>query len=170
MDTTVYVAALEINPAAITALARAMPADQARWRPMPTDWSALEAINHLVDEEREDFRARLDFVLHWRGETPPRNDPDNWVVDRAYNQRDLDESLAHFQRERQRSLSWLRGFAALDWSHVWEGPSGYTLRADDVLAAWAAHDVLHLRQLVELRYQYLAAQAAPYRADYAGDW
>jgi hypothetical protein len=36
--------------------------------------------------------------------------------------------------------------------------------------AWLAHDLLHMRQIVELRYAYHQWQAQPYRVDYAGEW
>src|SRR5437660_740277 len=68
METTTLLAALEGNATAIAAIVRAMPADQVAWRPAPDAWSVLEVINHLADEEGEDFRGRLDFVLHRREE------------------------------------------------------------------------------------------------------
>lgn len=169
MDVTTYAAALGANAAAIAALIQAMPADQAGWHPTPDDWSVLEVINHLADEEREDFRTRLDYVLHRPGETPPSIDPVAWVSERAYNQRDLAESLARFQSERRQSLSWLRDLSAPDWARFW-GDDGYRIRAGDLLASWAAHDLLHLRQLVELQYACRVEQAAPYSVEYAGDW
>jgi hypothetical protein len=39
-----------------------------------------------------------------------------------------------------------------------------------MLMAWVAHDLLHLRQLIELRYAYLQQQAQPYQIAYAGQW
>jgi len=33
-----------------------------------------------------------------------------------------------------------------------------------------AHDVLHMRQLVELKYAYMAQAMEPYKVKYAGDW
>ena len=39
-----------------------------------------------------------------------------------------------------------------------------------LLAAWLAHDCLHIRQLNEIRYAWLATMAAPYAVGYAGDW
>jgi len=33
------------------------------WKPAPDKWSILEVVNHLYDEEREDFRQRLELVL-----------------------------------------------------------------------------------------------------------
>jgi len=38
------------------------------------------------------------------------------------------------------------------------------------MAAWVAHDLLHLRQLVELHYAWTVAKAAPYSLQYAGEW
>ncbi len=37
-------------------------------------------------------------------------------------------------------------------------------------AAWAAYDVLHVRQLVELKWQYLVEAVEPYGVEYAGEW
>jgi hypothetical protein len=39
-----------------------------------------------------------------------------------------------------------------------------------MLAAWVAHDYLHIRQLNELHWQFLAGQVSPDALDYAGGW
>jgi hypothetical protein len=44
------------------------------------------------------------------------------------------------------------------------------MRAGDMLAAWVAHDLLHMRQLVELHRTYTVTQLAPYDTRYAGEW
>ncbi len=165
-----FIAALEANAPTIASLVRAIPLAQARWQPTPTDWSVLEMINHLADEECEDFRLRLDAALHRPGTAVPSNDSAAWLVARAYNERDPAASLARFLEERQRSLVWLRALTAPDWSNAIPRNSGGVLRAGDLLAAWAAHDVLHLRQLVEVQYHFLAAQAQPFSVGFAGDW
>jgi hypothetical protein len=170
MDPQEYIAALERNAPVIAALARAMPLEAVAWHPTPDDWSVLEVVNHLADEEREDFRARLDFVLHQSSSTPPQHDPESWPVARAYNTRDLEASLADFLAERAQSLVWLRGLGDVDWSRAWTHPSPYRRNAGDFLVSWAAHDLLHLRQLVEIQFAYRAMQAAPYSVAYAGPW
>ena len=170
MDVTPYVAALESRAAAIADLVRATSIEQARWRSTPTDWSALEVINHLADEEREDFRLRLDIALHRPGSTLPPNDPADWPVTRAYNERDPGESLTRFLDERQRSLAWLRALRDPHWHNACPRSSGGNLRAGDLLVAWVAHDLLHLRQLIELHYRYLAEHAEGFEVAYAGDW
>ena len=44
-------------------LVRGLSLEQARWKPSPDKWSILEVVNHLYDEEREDFRQRIELVL-----------------------------------------------------------------------------------------------------------
>lgn len=170
VDARSCLAALEANAAVIGALARAVPADAVRWRPAAGAWSALEVVNHLVDEEREDFRTRLDVVLHRPGEDPPPIDPEGWVTSRDYSDRDFDESLARFLDERRSSLAWLGELDRPDWSRAWSHPDGFTIRAGDLLASWVAHDLLHLRQLVEIQYARRADEVAPYDVEYAGPW
>jgi hypothetical protein len=165
-----FIAALEANAPTIAALVRTIPPEQARWRPAPTDWSMLEVINHLADEEREDFRLRLDAALHRPGIAVPPNDSADWPAARAYNERDPAESLARFLDERRQSLAWLRALNAPDWSQAIPRNAGGVLRGGDLLAAWAVHDVLHLRQLVELQYHFLSVQAQPFSIDFAGEW
>ena len=143
---------------------------QARWKPTDADWSIVEVINHLYDEEREDFRMRVDYTLHKPDAAWPPIDPVGWVTERRYNERDFVESLQNFLREREQSVAWLVELVAPTWDSAKVHPAGFTLRAGDLLAAWLAHDFLHLRQLVELHYACHAQQALPYQVEYAGDW
>ncbi len=142
---------------------------QARWKPTPESWSLLEVINHLYDEEREDFRARVDHILHRPDEPAPPIDPQGWVAQRAYNQRNLAESLANFLAERQQSLAWLTTLESPNWESAYRAPWG-PLHAGDVFVAWAAHDLLHIRQLAELHYLHGIRSSQPYSVEYAGEW
>lgn len=172
MDLADAIARLESQAAAIAALARGTPAAEAGLCPTPDAWSILEVICHLYDEEREDFRLRLDLTLHRPEEPVPPIDPEGWVTARGYASRDLQASLASFLAERARSLEWLRSLHDPDWERPLNHPAlaQYGVRAGDLLAAWVAHDLLHLRQLVELRYHHTTSLATPYIARYAGEW
>lgn len=154
----------------IRSLVADVPEAQARWKPTPEDWSLLEVINHLYDEEREDFRQRVDYLLYRPTEEPPPIDPVGWVTARAYNQRNLAESLQNFLQERNQSITWLHGLVNPAWSNTYRHPAGFTMSAGELLACWAAHDLLHLRQLIELHYAWHKAQVAPFSLAYAGDW
>jgi hypothetical protein len=153
----------------IRQMALGISAEQARWKPDAGSWSILEVVNHLYDEEREDFRVRLKHILEQAEGMPPSIDPQGWVTARGYNQRELEASVQNFMQERAASLTWLRGLSAPDWNSAIEMPFG-RMTAGDMFAAWVAHDLLHLRQLVELRYTYLKQDVEPYQIRYAGEW
>ncbi len=142
---------------------------EARVRPSPEAWSILEVVAHLLDEEREDFRPRLDLVLHRPNETWTPIDPAGWVTARGYSDRELGATLSAFLGEREQSLAWLAALTTPDWSRTYQASFG-PITAGDLAASWAAHDLLHTRQLLELRRARLLALAAPHRTEYAGDW
>ena len=151
------------------ALVRGMSLEQARWKPTPDKWSTLEVVNHLYDEEREDFRQRVKLVLADPAQPWPPIDPRGWVNSRGYNERELDASLNNFLAEREKSLAWLRQLSQPNWQSCNEGPNG-KLTAGDLLASWLAHDFLHIRQLARLHWQYIGAIADPYQTTYGGPW
>lgn len=170
MDASYYIGRLELSAPLIAAMLQDMGAAQLRWKPAPDSWSALEVLCHLYDEEREDFRVRLDYTLHRPDEPIPPIDPQGWVAARDYQSRDPDAMLEGWLSERRASIEWLRGLAGPDWERRCTNPHLSELRAGDFLVAWAGHDLLHLRQLVELQWAYQTLQAAPFAPDYAGDW
>jgi len=170
MDSPSLIGRLQHNGDAIMALVAGASDEQMRWKPSPDDWSILEVLNHLIDEEREDFRQRLDFTLHRPGEPWPPIDPPNWVIERRYNERDPDESRIAFQAERAYSLGWLRGLIAPDWRLNYSHPIAGLITAGDLLVSWVAHDTLHIRQLAGLHHAYLAVVAPDADIRYAGEW
>jgi len=170
MDTAQYTQQMTHHAQAIRQMTLAVSDEQARWKPTPGDWSILEVICHLADEEREDFRARLRWALGGGVEPWQPIDPQGWIISRGYNQRELNVCMADFLAEREASLGWLAGLHQPNWNLEYPKPWGGTIRAGDFMAAWVAHDLLHLRQLVELHYAWVAAQTQPYSVQYAGEW
>ena len=63
MDYPLLVKMMELNAQRIQRLVAGIAPDQARWKPDPESWSIVEVINHLYDEERYDFRVRLEIIL-----------------------------------------------------------------------------------------------------------
>lgn len=157
------------NAHVIQALVTGISQADAQHKPDAETWSILEVVCHLIDEERDDFRQRIDIVLHRPDVIFPPIHPSAWVTERRYNERDLSEMLALWLSERQQSLDFLAQLAAPDWDTSYTYPYG-TVRAGDLLAAWVAHDILHMRQLIELRHTRLISQTTPFSVDYAGDW
>lgn len=163
-------ASLSASAEAIQALTSAVTPEQARWRPAPDQWSILEVINHLVDEEVEDFRVRFDVILHEPGRDFPPIDPAGAVTARRYNERDLADSVGRFMEERGRSLGWLRSLDAADLERVTPHATLGSISGRQMLASWVAHDLHHIRQLNRLRYLRLADLVAPISLAYAGEW
>lgn len=153
----------------IRALLLGISQAEAQVKPSPESWSILEVLCHLYDEEREDFREHVDFILHRRNEEWHAIDPQAWVTQRKYNEQDFAEMQARFFAERQQSLDWLMVNANSNWD------ASYTtqyrsITAGEMFACWIAHDNLHIRQLVELQRVRIEHLTKPYDLEYAGDW
>ena len=73
--------------AAIAALVDGVPDETMRRRPAPDRWSPLEILCHLVDEERDDFGARLRSTLEDPTAEWPPIDPQAWVEEHGYSAR-----------------------------------------------------------------------------------
>lgn len=156
---------LSSSAEAICALMHNVPAEQALWKPDPQTWSLHETMTHLYNEERIDFRKHLAEILSDPPQPWERFDPARLAAAES-----LEQALEGFLAEREASLAWLQALQSPDWDIQIKAPWGGPIRAGDVLASWAAHDYLHLRQLNELLYAWNARQAAPYSVEYAGDW
>ena len=108
MNADALIDRLQRHAALISGLTDDLEPDEARWKPQKSAWSILEIVNHLLEEEMEDFRTRVDLTLHHPDQTWPRIDPEGWVSARRYADRDLEESVAAFVKEREVSVRWLR--------------------------------------------------------------
>lgn len=140
--------------------------DEAAYRPDPEAWSVLDVLGHLVNEESADFRARMRATLKDPEGPWPRLDPHAAVAAARRDVRSARSLVERFREERAVSLAWLATLDTPDLgrAHVAEGRR---LRAGDLLAAWVAHDLVHLRQLTAVRLAWWARRAAPYELAYA---
>jgi hypothetical protein len=145
-----------------------------RWKPADGAWSILEVVRHLLDEEVLDFRKRLRQTIVAPDQPWPEIDPEKWAVDLRYN---IDPPvdppgpwLTKFVAERKTSVAFLRGLDEGVWSTAYQHPKYGPIRAGDLLAAWAAHDALHLRQIAKRMYQLAQFDAGEFSTIYAGEW
>lgn len=169
MNIETYLPQMAINAESIRQLVADVNDEQAKWKPDAETWSILEVINHLYDTEALDFKVRLDHILHKPNQDAPEFKPQKLVTEKAYNQRELASSIQNFLDERQKSLDWLQTLSSPNWEATMTRDWG-SISAGNMFTAWVAHDLLHMRQLVELRYAWLVQQVAPYEVDYAGEW
>jgi len=155
---------------AIDALAAGIAPGVARAEPAPGKWSVNDVLGHLADEERHDFRVRIDYMLRKASESWPRIDPEQTVREANFNEQPLDALRAEFAHERGKSLAWLAGLHDANWDASYHHPKMGDFTAASMLVAWAAHDLLHLRQIERILFQHLRRAGQPDRTDYAGAW
>lgn len=169
MDHSAIIRELNHNKETFHNLFSGLVPEQFHWRPAPDKWSLLEVLCHLYDEEREDFRARLKHTL----ETPelilPKINPQGWVKERKYAERNFDETLKKFIDEREQSVQWLRSLQNPNWKNIHVHPKWGEFSAEMFLINWLSHDYLHFRQITKLKYDFLKTHNTV-RLDYAGEW
>jgi hypothetical protein len=168
METTSLIERLEAFPAALRALAAPLPPSEGRRRPAEGKWSVLEVLGHLIDEEVLDFRVRTKSTLDDPTRAWPALDPEGLVAARRWNDHEPLDLVAKFADERAASVAWLRTLAGADWTRAREHPRLGRIRAGDLLASWAAHDVRHLAQIARNLYGSVEAVTAPFSVAYAG--
>ncbi len=168
MDLGNIITRFQANARAVEAIVNGLDDELARRRPDPDRWSVVEIIAHLADEEREDFRCRIDYTLHRPDDPWPPIDPAGRVDSLGFNQRTLDDVLSDFLAERERSIVWLTNLGNPDWNRGREHPIAGRLTAGDLLASWLAHDLLHIRQIARTLWDHLPLLSPGCRVDYAG--
>jgi len=169
MNHQIIINRLEFNKYVFAALLQNTPDEMVKWKSDDQKWSLLEIVNHLCDEESEDFRCRLDLTLKDPNVEWPAIDPASWVTDRNYMDRDLIESIDNFFNERNKSIEWLNSLEAPNWKSSYNHKLLGAMSAENILANWLAHDLLHIRQITSLHWKYLA-NLSEANLSYAGDW
>lgn len=88
--------------------------EQARWRPAPGEWNALEIVGHLSDTERA-FAYRAMCFARDVPKPLPGLDPDEFMVSASFAERTLADVVDEFVAVRRASIALLRGLDAAAW-------------------------------------------------------
>jgi hypothetical protein len=139
------------------------------FKPTQDKWCMLEVLCHLVDEEKEDFRTRVEYVLRDPNEQLPMFDPTKWPASRNYMGQDYTAKLDEFLDERAKSVTWLESLVDPQWENAFQHPKLGPLSAELFLVNWLAHDYIHIRQLNRLAFGYLQHQSGT-DLSYAGNF
>src|SRR5262245_48027959 len=124
-----------VVPALLTGL------DPALWRarPAPDEWSAVEIVCHLRDEEVEDFGARVRVILDG-GHAFERIDPPRWAIERRYREAEPEGALSALLERRAASLEFLGRVDPARLERAIEPPRLGRMSGVDLVAAWVTHD------------------------------
>ena len=175
MDASWMIDRLDRFPTALAVMVGTLDPEDARWRPTPEDWSILEIVCHLIDEDLDDFGTRLRLVLESPTSDWPRIDPEAAAIDRDYRSRSFPGVLDEFLMVRRAKVGWLHTIAEADFGTRAQHPrlnhpEHGAMSAGDLLASWCAHDALHLRQIAKRLHQLTDSKAEGHGVGYAGDW
>ncbi|MBK8955125.1 MAG: DinB family protein [Saprospiraceae bacterium] len=160
---------MQTNQKVIKNLLSGLDSDVNLWRTQPDKWNLLDIICHLVDEEREDFRFRLKHVLQTPQKEMSSINPVAWITERKYQEQNFKKVLANFNAERKISIDWLNKLSNPKWENFYSHPKLGILSATMFLQNWVAHDYLHIRQIVGIKFHYLKSKSRE-SLNYAGDW
>ncbi len=169
MDYTRIITELSRNKNVFKELLTELPKEQYLWKSNPEKWNLLEISCHLYDEEREDFRTRTKYVLESPELPLPTFDPVKWVEERAYSKQDFNSTIDKFIKERELSLEWLQSLKNPKWDNAYKHPRFGEMTAKMFLTNWLAHDYLHIRQIIALKFDYFK-QLTHESMVYAGNW
>ncbi|MFT4525632.1 MAG: hypothetical protein ACI9FU_001777 [Granulosicoccus sp.] len=160
---------LERNGVVFETLLHDLPEEMLRWRSAEGKWNLLDIVCHLLDEEREDFRVRVSMVLQDPNASLPSINPEGWVAERKYQNQDFESTLDTLIEEREKSVDRLRSLKNPHWDNEYDQPKMGGISAQMFLENWLAHDHLHLRQIIGVKFAYLKKFGSE-PLNYAGNW
>jgi hypothetical protein len=162
---TEVVAILSRSPATLSALLEGLPEALLTRRVGEDTFSALDVLGHLIFGEKTDWVPRMRLILS-SGDAQPFAPFDRLGFQEAIRGRSVTELLEEFQSLRSSNLTYLRALSltsaqlSLRGQHPELGP----VTLEQLLAAWAVHDLNHIGQVVGVVSQRYAEAVGPWKA------
>ncbi|MBS1494878.1 MAG: DinB family protein [Bacteroidetes bacterium] len=168
MDINPVINELSKNKIIFQSLFENLPSDFYLWREGDDKWNLLEILCHLYDEERDDFRNRVQNTLENPQAPFTPIEPGKWVTSRKYSEQNYAEKLKDFLAERDNSIKYLSELQNPQWENEHIHPKFGAMKAKMFLYNWLAHDYLHIRQIIRVKYNYFK-EVSGEKFDYAGE-
>lgn len=149
-STLPWMQTLEQTPKVLEALLAAASKEALEWKPAPDRWSISEVLAHLLHVENEGFHGRAREFLVKENPVLGTYDQNALAAAGVYSGKDARQSLAAFQRERTRSLDFLRTLPRTALVRKVQHPQLGEVTLGQLLHEWAFHDLGHIRQVAEL--------------------
>lgn len=160
---------LALTPEILRLILTGVTEDQAQRKPSPDRWSIAEVLEHLSHVEGHSFRLRLTRMLK---ENTPDLDPydeKEYAALGAYSNRDAEESLAHWEEQRDDNVELLRELPPSAFKREGRHAQAGIVTIANMISQWASHDLGHVQQIAELvRSQLYLPEIGPFRMFYTG--
>lgn len=155
------------TPDVFRALLTGLSDEQAYWKPTPGRFSIAELLEHLSHVEAHCFRIRFDEILVTDNPEVEPYDQNAFYAEGTYSNREAEESLAHWEEQREDNLEFLHGLDAKVLSRTARHTVLGQFTLANLLNEWALHDLGHIRQLAELvRAQLYFPEIGPFQNEY----
>ena len=122
-----------------------------RYKPTPDYLSVLETVCHLRDIENEGFNVRIYKLINEDNSLLPDIDGAKLVIERNYNEDNIDSALSLFKEARNNSVNMLKNISMdkLDNEATLENVGIISLAK--LLTKMIEHDNSHLDELENLK-------------------
>ena len=141
---------LAVMPDLVRQVVHAMPADQAKLRPMAGGFSLHEHVWHLADLEEHGFAERIRRLLAEDHPLLPDFDGERWAHERVYHALDLEQGLRLFAANRAQNLARFAALSEAERARSGEQEGVGRVRLDDLPKRMADHDRAHSQELADL--------------------
>lgn len=159
------VSILTRTPAALDALLRGLPDFWVHQNEGHDSWTPFGIVGHLIFADRTDWMPRLLRILE-HGERLAFDPFDRLGHVAASRGKTLDQLLSEFAEVRSQCLVHLHNLnlGAGDLEKLGSHPALGTVRASELLATWAVHDLNHLHQLSRVMAHQYCCLVGPFQA------
>jgi hypothetical protein len=159
---------LAATPDILRALLTGVSPEQACRKPAPDRYSIAELLEHLSHVEAHCFRARFDALLATDDPEVEPYDQNAFYAQGAYYNRDAEESMAHWEEQREDNIEFLQGLDPKVLSRTGRHAVLGRFTLENLLNEWPLHDLGHVRQMAELvRAQLYFPEIGPFQVEYA---
>jgi hypothetical protein len=120
----------------------------ARWRPAPGEWSANEALGHIIEADRRGFAGRIRRILETDGVEEIGWDQIAVAAERRDQERTVASIVDEFSTGRTAGIELVRSLRDEDLERhaIHDAVGRVTVR--NLLHEWVFHDRNHIRQIL----------------------
>ncbi len=128
-------------------------------------WSPFDVLGHLIHGERTDWIPRIKTILQ-SGESETFETFDRFAQFEESKGKSLEELLRTFAELRSQSLAALTklNITAEDLAKRGTHPQLGTVRLEQLIATWVAHDLSHLTQITRTMAKQYCEAVGPWEA------
>lgn len=155
---------LECTPAALAGLLPGLSAGWLHGNEGPDTWTVAEVVEHLIECELVLWIPRLESMMH-DGDPVPLPAFDRFAhLGRAL--RPVAEQVQEFQALRQQNITRLHDLLGGERELERTGlhPEFGPVKARQMVATWAVHDLTHVAQIVRVMAKRYEADVGPWKA------